>query len=374
MLGLEQMGMEGMGRQRQGGADLFWQYNKALKSQDLLKVSAFGDSITAGDFNYANQPNIWFPNKANDILATSARTVTTGADLFQHAVDVSKITPSTQVVQNGNQFTLTVDGVQPNPRFTMNMENGILANTAAGELYLVSSDFDTTNLPSPHQLTLRVMPVSAAWGLLADTNPVYYTTNTGGYLRSSMVLSTDRLLQSYSTMAHLALGGEINADSNHQHVGVLRNLSFYKLSRGVSIINQGVSGDDAAAGLARIATVTGWTPNVCVVAFGTNDIRAAGDVNANLATYKTNLTSIVNALKAANCYPVLANIPVLAADQANYTYVPTWNGEIKALAASLQVGYWDRYSLLALADIEDGRHPTAAGYLKLAQGLAGHFN
>lgn len=355
----------GAGERRGGAIDYFWCYSPALKNQALLQVSCFGDSITKGSYNVAKQSRIAPPEAAASIVGLdTSRTITTGSELFQSVAHAL----SAGAAESEGVFTLTASVGDPNPRFAINPST--VANmpaVSAGELYLVRAEIDTTGSVGKH-LALRVMTYAAAVQAGTDTNVCGDSVDNGDYLPVSYVVSVDYFKTVQATFNRLNVGGEIVATET-AGVGLIRDVELYKLSSGVAVVNQGVDGDDTIEGLARIATVTGWTPDVVVVAFGTNDIRE----HNNLTTFTDNLTSIINAVKAAGGYPVLATIPPLAADQANYDDVPAWNAAIEALAASAQVGFWDRWKALNNGDltlIDDGRHPTRAGYLMLGADLA----
>lgn len=60
----------------------------------------------------------------------------------------------------------------------------------------------------------------------------------------------------------------------------------------INVINSGISGDNAAGGLARLERdVSAYNPDLCVVSFGLND-SAAG----NIGKYKNSLESFFSAL------------------------------------------------------------------------------
>ena len=73
-----------------------------------------------------------------------------------------------------------------------------------------------------------------------------------------------------------------------------------------SVINAGVSGDTTTMIAARIAAVTATSPDVVVVFCGINDCLTAdvNNVSTVVSTAQTNLTTIYDALTAANAYIV----------------------------------------------------------------------
>jgi len=347
-----------------GGAAVrgFWSGCPNLRLQDLLQISCFGDSITVG-YGCEKASRVWPPEcAARAIGLNTSRTVTTGSNIW----NISYVSSSGGVTYDyGNKiYTLTASESDQNPRYAVDNFAGLLPY-GAGKLYIARAEMNTNNSSGKH-LALR-------WFGRDSSNVTVFTDrNAGGdnlhqdYFPTAYVISMDYAKSLAATLAGISIGGEIVGNET-SGVGLIRSMEMYELTRGVAVINQGLSGDDAGEGLARVAQVTAWAPDVVVIAFGTNDIRA---VPNDLETYLDNLTGICTAVQAVGSYPVLATIPPLASAQPNYTDVPTWNAAILALSASLDVGYWDRYSLLTLDDIADGRHPTRAGYLKLGQDLA----
>lgn len=344
-----------------GVVPTFWSGNPDLRVQNILQVSAYGDSITKGSVN-VTASRIWTPEAAASIIALdAARTTTAGANIF----DSANCAESAGASEAGGVHTLVRDGADANPRF-LGLDPGTVA---AGRLFRVVAEIDSTNSAGSH-LCLRWAGYDPAI-VITDRNFGGDNVSTAGYLELAGVISCDYALVLAPTVSDINIGGEIIGAVNG--TGLIRNITFHQLSTGVAVVNQGTDGWDAGDGVANIANVTGWTPDVCVVAYGTNDIRAVGDVDANMVTYLSNLDSIIDALAAANIHPVLATLPPLASDQNNYTKVTQWNAAIRGKAITRNVGYWDRWTALNHGDltyIDDGRHPTRAGYLLLASDLA----
>jgi len=91
-------------------------------------------------------------------------------------------------------------------------------------------------------------------------------------------------------------GGVTAADTFSRKIGIANG---YTISE---ILNKGVSSDTSAKMLARVQTdVIANTPSVCVVMIGVND----WSTSVPLATFKSNLTAFVDAVKAAGIKCVL---------------------------------------------------------------------
>jgi lysophospholipase L1-like esterase len=329
-----------------------------LLTKSLVKVSCFGDSITNG---YGITPTRYqFVNKLNELLGRdSAFTTTTGSNLFVAA----SASVSSGAVLSGTEFTLTASAGDTLPRFAM-----VVDTTPTGKFYLMTAKINTTGIAGK-QATLRYAAGTSSPNIIPTAEflvpGLTEDTGSGVYKTVYFVISGDYILSLDATAAQLYAGGEITPLSAAASTAKIKDVTVHELTAGIAVHNQGVDGNDAAAGIARIATVTAWSPDLCLVAFGTNDIRAG----TTLATFLTNLTQICITLTEAGVYPVLATLPPLDTDQTNYSLVPLWNEAIRSLAEQLHVGLWDRYLALRngnIAYISDGQHPTQNGYHLLA--------
>lgn len=342
-----------------------WLYglNPSLKTVALKKVSCFGDSIMAGSYNEPVASGVWTPEAANNILAQNeTETTISGNTLFTAATAVV----SSGVSLSGTEFTLTASAGDTNPRFVSS--NDELYVIDADKFYLNTCYLNNENCVGKH-LAGRCAPATSDNQALTDLNYGGDSVSTAGYVKKSFIASGSFILNTIATSNKVRTGGEI-AGSETSGTGLIKDVAFYEVSKGMAIHNQGVSGEDSADGLARIATVTAWAPHIVFVAFGTNDIR---EETIDLAGFLANLGAIGDAIVTANGYPVLCAMPPLGTDQTNYTLVPTWNDSIKTLALSNSWGFWNRWADLDNGNLDyiaDGRHPTRAGYLKLASSLA----
>ncbi|MDF2725271.1 MAG: hypothetical protein K0Q59_4948 [Paenibacillus sp.] len=164
-------------------------------------------------------------------------------------------------------------------------------------------------------------------------------------------------------------------------------------------INAGVPGNTTGQGLARFDNdVLAKRPDICIVAFGMNDhvMKEDGVAKTPLADFRSNLTKIVDKLRAAGAVPVLCTAnPIIEGDADSYYYrrhpmgwyrnpdsaqewIDMYNEVIRERAASLEVALadvakrWQAHveqggtlgDLLRTVEnsgTDDGVHPTAAG-------------
>lgn len=156
----------------------------------------------------------------------------------------------------------------------------------------------------------------------------------------------------------------------------------------VEVVNLGVGGNNTQNLIDRITDVDAYNPDLVVVIVGTNDaLNATGNKILPVATYETNLTSIVQTLKGKGYDVVLGN--VIACDDAdlkndhdyvpyygaentfnlNTDIIPTFNTAMQNVGTAESVPVVDLYSTF-YADLSlisgDGTHPTATGYQTIA--------
>lgn len=344
--------------------DWFWEFSPTLRLQNKLKVSVLGDSLVKGSFTLPYDTRSYFVNVASDIIArdlvgVNARTVKSGAEIFNPASPAR----SANCTRIGGLFTHTLNGVDASSLWNWN--NFLVGNP--GDFLWFYHEIETMGMSTEYANIYEAGTSDTGTFLyrFASTDAhIPYTGFVGvrswDFVKSKVPTAT-RWQVRHTLYKNTGVAAVMHNQAN----------SIYKLSKGIAIENQGVDGESAGGGLARIAEVTAWTPDVCVVCYGTNDIRAGGDVNVNRTAYLGNLTAIVNALKAANIFPVLGSIPILASTQTNYLKVTEWNTYVRSLACSLGVGFWDRYRVIpSVSYLSDGRHPTVQGYQLLGQDLA----
>lgn len=92
---------------------------------------------------------------------------------------------------------------------------------------------------------------------------------------------------------------------------------------------QGEGGNYASQVLGRVSSITGASPKptFCVIEAGTND--AAGGIP--LATFRSNIISIINALETASVTPILMNVPPRT-DEPAASAVEAYSDEIDDIA------------------------------------------
>jgi lysophospholipase L1-like esterase len=192
-----------------------------------------------------------------------------------------------------------------------------------------------------------------------------------GYAKVSYTFSPRFIASLDPTIVKVGIGGLLESEGQIS-IGRLRNIQLSALSSGIAIHNQGVSYTSVAEGLATIGKVIRWQPVVCIVAYGTNDIRNG----VSREDYYADLLQLVNILREHKIFPIIATLPPLGDDQVNCDKVPAWNEYITVKAHELNIGLWDRWQAFDngnLSFIEDGRHPTRDGYLRLGENVVRFF-
>jgi acyl-CoA thioesterase-1 len=160
-----------------------------------------------------------------------------------------------------------------------------------------------------------------------------------------------------------------------------------------NIIDEGVSGDTSAGGLARIGSIIAMHPQVVVIQYGGGDsfweVGATGPY-VTVPDFVSNLTAMVDDLRAAGIKPVLLTPDPFLQAPSNVNYGPyatvtpndlvqQYAAAVRALAPQLQVPMVDAYQALAAAvgDLNvpsdphyyDYRHPTTQGEAVVAAAL-----
>lgn len=142
--------------------------------------------------------------------------------------------------------------------------------------------------------------------------------------------------------------------------------------------NAGIFGNTSAAMLARFDTdVTPYAPSAVTIAAGTNDTGNG----VPFATFQANIQAIVAKVRAIGAVPILCTIPPTdSASPANRKgLIVQWNGWLKRYAALQGLTILDFYSVLvdpttggykSALSSGDTIHPSAAGYLAMAQHAA----
>ena len=136
--------------------------------------------------------------------------------------------------------------------------------------------------------------------------------------------------------------------------------------------NQGCAGEPSAGALARVSGALALSPDVLVVATGTNDLQNPAAVVAHLDSICTATLRAKAAIEVvvATIRPVVRGTPAAAARPLDH--IRSVNEGLRDLARRRpHVVLWDAYAALAgpdgygaSGDFEDGLHPSPAGALK----------
>jgi lysophospholipase L1-like esterase len=143
---------------------------------------------------------------------------------------------------------------------------------------------------------------------------------------------------------------------------------------GVTVINDGSSGERTSDGLPRLQRdVADTRPDYAILVEGTNDLL--GHESSTRAA--DNMRSMIHSVHAAGAVPILGTIPPLCCDIENdhpRSATVTYNDQLRAVAASEAVTLVDFYAAFAggsgaaydagrgLIHQPEGIHPTSRGY------------
>jgi lysophospholipase L1-like esterase len=335
-------------------------------SKSLLRVSCLGDSITAGNFNFPHASSVWYPTHANHLLAENPKvTKTSGNNLFipENALlqgDASLAAGKFTLVSN---FANLSSGIFMNPKELLPVDE---------RLYLLTAELDGILSPGGH-FALMVYGTDSK-GQIIDNSLQWaggFDTDSHGYVKVSYVFSPSFIASLDPAVIKVGIGVMLRSNGQ-MSTGQVHNMQLYELAKGIAVHNQGVSYTTVAEGLKTIDKVIKWNPVICIIAYGTNDIRNG----ITLEEYWADLRCIVDILEENQFFPVIATLPPLGDDQVNYDKVPEWNEFITSSAHELGIGLWDRWQAFDNGDvafIEDGRHPTKQGYLRLGEDVLRFF-
>jgi lysophospholipase L1-like esterase len=148
---------------------------------------------------------------------------------------------------------------------------------------------------------------------------------------------------------------------------------------GVTVINDGQSGERTSDGLLRLERdVKDTHPDYAIVLEGTNDLLVGDDPHRAV----DNMHSMIDAVRAAGAIPILGTIPPLCCN-VDSSHPPSatlaYDQDLRALAANSGVDLIDFYSAFTggpeagydpgrgLIHAPEGIHPTAAGYDVMAE-------
>lgn len=163
-------------------------------------------------------------------------------------------------------------------------------------------------------------------------------------------------------------GGVTAADCFARLIGVAAGYAV------ADIYNKGVSSENAADGLLRLETdVISLAPKVCAVMFGNNDAFGAGKIQS-VAKYKSDMTSYVTRLRAANI-KVIFHSPMMArGDAATFLTFNPYLMALEEVAGQLSVPYVDLFREYCFVSARseylplyvDNVHQTKAGHQYIA--------
>lgn len=145
------------------------------------------------------------------------------------------------------------------------------------------------------------------------------------------------------------------------------------------VYNRGIGGDTSEDVLKRFAVeVESIEPEVIVFAIGINDSKYPAGATENLVSvekFKKNMGSLIKRAKEhstkiyiVSCTSVVDESPRSSGTRFTNEQIAIYNSFLKELAESESLQFIDVSNVLdTLTDLQDGLHPNAKGYEKLAQ-------
>ena len=203
---------------------------------------------------------------------------------------------------------------------------------------------------------------------MADTSPPTLTRRL--LLAAGLALPAGQALAARQKVVTV-LGDSITAGYGlpaRDALPVQLQAALTRLGAGAVVRGAGVSGDTTAGGAARVDFSVQPDTSLCVVALGGNDLLRGLDT----AQTRANLDRILRRLKQRKIPVVLAGIE--APPELGVNYARDFNAIFPALARTHGLALYPNLLKgvarnLALNQ-RDGIHPTAAGVLIIARGLA----
>jgi len=133
------------------------------------------------------------------------------------------------------------------------------------------------------------------------------------------------------------------------------------------VVNAGVSGDTSAQGLNRLDAIRELEPEIVIVALGAND----GLRGVPVESTRRNLDEIVRTLKADGTEVVLAGMEIPP------NYGPEYTAAFRSMFADLAREHEVAFVPFLLQGVgghaalnqSDGVHPTAEGYVRVAENV-----
>ena len=153
-----------------------------------------------------------------------------------------------------------------------------------------------------------------------------------------------------------------------------QSLSARYTAQPISVTNQGVKGELTSSGLSRLPPLLNGT-QVLLLVDGANDINNA--TQAQVQNALSNMRSMVRQARSRGVRVFVGSLPpenpftcIFPCRAGGYQNLPTYNAGLQAIAGSEDATFVDLFTAFH-GDVTtligpDGLHPTAAGYLTIA--------
>jgi lysophospholipase L1-like esterase len=158
-------------------------------------------------------------------------------------------------------------------------------------------------------------------------------------------------------------------------------LKRYLMSKGFSVFNLGVSGNDTSDLLKRFKNECSVrTPDWIILALGSNDTQYLMDKNAFRVDINTTISNFLELFRIARKFTsnvIVVGLTKVDEDKINSYYIPRkhmfhknkilkkYDMAIEKISKKNDIQFIQTFNLLNKSDLEDGVHPNAKGHKKL---------
>ena len=258
--------------------------------------------------------------------------------------------------------TVNPNGVETHAWFEYGTDS-LLSNPSATDNQLVGFQYT----PQPLVFNLSGLNPHTTWYFR-----VVASNDAGTQKGAILSFLTDGIYVAYGDSITYGTGDEILGDGIG-YEPILENLLTASRGYPVAVANEGVPGETSLYGAAWIGDTLSRYPTAkyWLVLYGTNDADTLFGEPVSKATYKSNMRTIISAIKAAGKTPVLAKVPYTSNIRYSISSIQEYNAAIDELVTEngITVGPPDFFTLFfqnpGLLNA-DGLHPNGAGYQSMA--------
>ncbi|MDM5262584.1 SGNH/GDSL hydrolase family protein, partial [Sulfurovum sp. XTW-4] len=242
--------------------------------------------------------------------------------LLENSIEsVNITTPLSGYIQGGNSIITNANATITQNGWGVKF---ILDEGSLGEMsfFDMTEPYDAVfeNLPTgEHTIDVYIVDESGAIQTGNMMHDHVHHIGTGGEI---IVAFGDSITYAYNDDVSI---DDVSDDGRNRGGGfepILNNLLTLETNQPHSILNEGISGNTSADGLARLPQVIDAHPEATtyLIMFGTNDANPC--CSLPIETFRTNMQQIIDTLKNAGKIPILAKAPRVMSDYfTDPTYV-----------------------------------------------------